>query len=299
MESEAPLSPTLRTLAIAAAVAMSAALVSAQISRQLFVTVVDQSGNPVTDLAADEFSVTEHRLPRRIDRAALAVDPMRIALIVDSGDAVAQPINQFRAGLHNFFDGLPDGTEVAIMSIGRQARLRLQPTADRKKLQEAAAGFFGDGGGAAILDGLIESHSRFLRKAPGRRPVIVVVTTDGPSAGTIREDTFDRFLKEIHGAGIAVNAVVVSTRGGGTPTVIALTAAQATGGYYEAIAAATALPDKMKELAAHLTTESRKAGAQYRIEYASAVENPAEAGVEVSVSRAGVRVFVTERPQLK
>jgi hypothetical protein len=270
-----------------------------QVTRQLFVTVVNPSGAAVTDLNAADFDVHENGIPRRIARLAPANDPMRIALIVDSSATAEQSINQFRAGLQNMFDALPEQTEFALLSIGRQARLRLAPTADRTKLKETAAGFFGDGGGAAILDGLIEGYRRFLMKSEGRWPVMVVITTDGPAAGSVREDQFNGFLRDAQIAGVVIHGIVVSTRGNGVPMIITMNAAQVTDGHYEAIAAASALPDKMKALAEQLAQEFQKAGSQYRIEYASDIEDPARAGIEVAVSRQDVKVSVSTRREIK
>jgi hypothetical protein len=278
---------------LAAAVHFTAANAWTQTNKQIFVTVVTNGGLPVTDLQPADFDVRESGLPRRILRAALANDPMRIALIVDSSETIDRALNQFRAGLAGFFDELPEGSEIALMTIGRQARQRLAPTADRKKLQEAAAGFFADGGGTAVLDGLIEGHSRYLRKAEARWPVVVLITTDGPATGSIRDDEFERLARELQVSGIVAHAIVVSTRGNGTPTVVALNVTQVTGGHYEAIAAATALPDKMKALGARLARQFAAARSQYRIEYVS--ETKDARGVDVGVTRAGVKLTVTNR----
>jgi hypothetical protein len=285
--------------ALAASVCTLAALLltppvaRGQTTKQIFVTVVTNGNVAVTDLEPGDFDVRESGLPRKIVRAALANEPMRIALIVDSSETTDRVLNEFRAGLRGFFEELPEGAEVALMTIGRQARQRLAPTADRKKLQDAAAGFFADGGGAAVLDGLIEGHSRYLRKAEARWPVLVLITTDGPATGSIRDDEFERFARELQASAIAAHAIVVSMRGNGTPTVVALNVTQVTGGHYEAIAAATALPDKMKALGAQLARQFAGARSQYRIEYVS--ETKEARGVALGVTRPGVKLTVSNR----
>jgi hypothetical protein len=222
---------------------------------------------------------------------------MRIGLVVDSSEVADKMLNQIRAGLRALFDAVPQGTEVAMMTTGRQARLRMAPTSDPKKLSDAASSFFGDGGGTAALDGVMESYSRFLRRVEARWPVMVFITTDGPVTGTVREDEFERFLKELQGSGVVAHAVVVSTRGNGVPTIVAINVTQVTGGSYEAIAAATALPDKMKALGERLAGQFRQAASQYRVEYLS--ETKAPLAVEVGVTRTGLKLSVTDRRQLK
>jgi hypothetical protein len=267
---------------------------SAQTPKQLFITVVNLGGAPVTDLQPGDFDVREGGLPRKVVRAGPANDPMRIALIVDSSETVGSAaLNQFRAGLRNFYDALPLETEVALMTIGRQARMRIAPTTDRKKLNDSASGFFADGGGTAALDGVIEGYSRFLRKAEARWPVMVLVTTDGPITGSVRDDELERLLRELQAAGVVAHAIVVSTRGSGTPTGVALSVTGSTGGSYEAIAAATALPDKMKALGERLAKQFQGASSLYRVEYLSETKEPR--GVEVGIARSGVRLTISDR----
>jgi Mg-chelatase subunit ChlD len=289
-----------RSMVCASAVMLAflvSAHASAQVPRSVYVSVVDRAGAPVLDLTTDDFEVRETGVTRRIVRAELAAEPMRIALLVDSSGAVNQVINHFRAGLLAFLDGLPEGAEIGIMSIGRQARLRLQPTSDRKKLKDLFAGFFPDGGGTAILDGIIESHGRFLKKAEGRWPLMVIVTTDGPVAGTTRDDDLQRIAQEMQRGAVAVHALVLSTRGGGIPTTVSLYITRATGGRYEAIAGASYMPDKLKELASQLTADSQKAGSQYKIEFIAA--STESSGIEVGVRRPGARVSGSDRRQTR
>jgi Mg-chelatase subunit ChlD len=248
----------------------------------------------VTDLQPGDFDVREGGLPRKVIRAGLANDPMRIALIVDSSETVGSAaLNQFRAGLRNFYDALPAETEVALMTIGRQARMRVAPTSDRKKLNDSASGFFADGGGTAALDGVIEGYNRFLRKVEARWPVLVLITTDGPITGSVRDDELERFLRELQTAGIVAHSIVVSTRGSGTPTGVALSVSGSTGGSYEAIAAVTALPDKMKALGEKLAAQFHGASSLYRVEYLSETSGPR--GVEVGIARSGVRLTISDR----
>jgi len=265
----------------------------AQARRQVLVAVVDAAGAPIVDLQPGEFELRENNLPREIVRAQLANDPMRIALTVDSSTPVQPLINLFRAGLQRFFAALPQSTEVVLMTTGGQASLRFSPTSDRKKLSNAAAGFFADGGGNAALDGVMEGYDRFLRKAEARWPIIVLVTTDGPIGGTFREDQFQRFVRELQARAVVAHAIVVSTRGGGGPTSVAVSLTKATGGSYEAIAAATALPDKMKALGEKLADQSRQASRLYRLEYLTETKGPLS--VHVGVMRSGARVTVIDR----
>jgi hypothetical protein len=90
--------------------------------------------------------------------------------------------------------------------------------------------------------------------------------------------------------------VVVSIRGGGVATSITLTAVQGTGGHYEAIAAASALPGRLRELAARLSGEYERAKRQYKVEYISGVTDVAEARIALTIARPGISATMGRRP---
>src|SRR5206468_498995 len=109
------------------------------------VHVVDQRGAPVDGLTAADFQLTEGGVSRVVSHAGPASDPMRIALFLDTSDAAAAALTHMRAGAIAFLDALPPEDEVLLVTTGRQARVRVQPTTDRRKLKEAAGGLFTDG----------------------------------------------------------------------------------------------------------------------------------------------------------
>jgi Mg-chelatase subunit ChlD len=183
------------------------------------------------------------------------------------------------------------------MTIGRQARMRVPPTADRKTLSDAFKGLFSDGGGSAALDGVMEGYDRILKKAENRWPIIILVTTDGPAAGSTREDEFERFLNVVQPAGVMAYAIVVAVRGNGMPTIVAMNLTQATGGSYQVIAAATALPERLKALGQRLASAHQQAASQYRVEYLS--ESRDARSVEVGIERPGVRISLSDRRVVK
>jgi hypothetical protein len=141
-------------------------------ARQVFVHAVDQQGAPVLDLSPGDFDVTEGGTTRTVARAGLAKSPMRVAMIVDTSDGAASALIHLRAGLLGFLDGLPPDAEVLMVSTGRQTRVRVQPTTDRKKLKEVAGGLFSDG--SATVTG-----------AAARRRSSPATSRNRPAASTI------------------------------------------------------------------------------------------------------------------
>src|SRR5256885_2738 len=178
------MTPTVRVSAplfalVATAVALPAHAAGKPQTRHVFVHVVDQRGAPVDGLTASDFQLTEGGVARVVTHAGPATDPMRIALFLDTSDAAAAALSHMRAGAIAFLDALPPEDDVLLVTTGRQARVRVQPTTDRKKLKDAAGGLFTDGAGTVLMDGLMEIDDRFLKNADDRCPVFVIFTSDG------------------------------------------------------------------------------------------------------------------------
>jgi VWFA-related protein len=285
--------PLFRSLTIAAAVL--AAIVArpapaqAQDVRQLFVTVLDQAGQPVLDLTPDEFTLEEDGAPRRITRATLATDPMRIVLLVDNGDSAAQLVTQMREALHAFLDGLPPQAEVLFATTGRQLRIRERETTDRGKIHKSVDNLFPDTGAATVLlDSLRETWDRFLKKADGYWPVFVVVTTDGTEgSNATQQQQWDQFVGEIQAAGASVHAAVVQLRGGSLTTQIAMSLTATSGGKYSALAASTGLTAALSAIAARLTADDDAIRTRYLVRYESQSKT-GDANVGLRVARDGI-----------
>ena len=188
--------------------------------------------------------------------AAPAIGPLRIVLLVDSSSAVAGMLTSFRAGLGAFLDALPGDPEIAFITTGGQMRIRVPPTTDRTKLRSAAAGFAADGGANSLLDTLLESDQRFLRKAPDRRPIFVILTTDNNSSrGEERIDDYNRFMQDFVRRSGRAHALVVHGVNSGPTTDIMMNLTGNTGGFYDGLAVANALPERMRALAAMVAAD--------------------------------------------
>ena len=257
--------------------------------RQIFVTVVDRTGAPVLDLAASDFSVREDGTMREIVKAGLAQSPMRVALIVDTGDGMEKALNHLRAGVLAFADALPAPHEILLVSTGRQVRVRVQPTADRKKIKDAAAGLFLDGGGTPLMDGLMEIDDRFIRKADDRWPVFIIVTSDGSeSSAGANEKKFNDWLAVLPSRGVSAHAIAIKYRGGSMTEVVAEHVTQTAGGHYDYMNTSNSLPEKMKAVADLLAKDYERAKSRYQIAYITDAADTRP--VDVGVARDGVRL---------
>jgi hypothetical protein len=282
------------TLTIALFLLLTPALSAQPTQRRVFVTGADGSGAPVVDLRAEDFQVVENGEERKILRVARAAAPMRIALVVDSSNAMASLLNNLRAGLRTFLDELPGEHEISFITTGGQIRIRQAPTADRQKLKTAAGLLASDGGGNSLIETMMETERRFLNAAPGQWPMLVIVTTD--NGGTTSEpnyDRFNRFVSSFVERGGTAHAIVLEGRAGGITTEFVINVVKNTGGYYESMTIANVLPDKMRNLAAHIDANYRAMANWYELEYIG--DGRAQARVQVGMKRPNVILQMSTR----
>ena len=203
-------------------------------TRKVFITAVDQRGAPVLDLTEADFRIREGGTARKITSARLSTEPLRVALLIDSSDAIERSLNEVRAGLVAFLTALPAEHEVVFLSIGRQMRIRVPPTLDRERLLAAARQFAGDGGGTVLLDAVREANDRFMRPAENRWPIMVVVATDGPErSGTMHDDEYLRFVQNLVLRQTTVHTMLLQWGGGPSLAAeVGMNLARNTGGEY-------------------------------------------------------------------
>ena len=260
------------------------------VERQLFMSVVNQSGQPITDITVDEVVLEQEGGECTIRDFSLDSGPMKVALLVDTSDAAAQSLNSMRDGLSAFLDELPPEHEVGLFTIAGQVRRRTDFTTDRDELKNEATSLFVDRNTAVVyLDGIIETWERRYDEEDAW-PVFVALVYDGAEGSrSTQEDEFNEFAVELVGRAATVHAILVSTRGGALQTTISTFLTGNTGGMYRALAAATALPETFGELAAAMAAQHDAVKDRYRLVYECDPDNPT-AGIGAGVSRPAVAV---------
>ena len=258
--------------------------------RQLFMSVTNQSGQPITDITADEVVLEQEGGECTVKDFSLDSGPMKVALLVDTSDAAAQSLNSMRDGLSAFLDELPPEHEIGLFTIAGQVRRRTDFTTDRAELKSEATSLFVDRNTAVVyLDGIIETWERRYDEEDAW-PVFVALVYDGAEGSrSTQEDEFNEFAIELAGRAATVHAILVSTRGGALQTTISTFLTANTGGMYRALAAATALPETFAELAATMAAQFEAVKNRYRVVYECEPDNPT-AGIGAGVSRAAVAV---------
>ena len=266
--------------------------------RALFMFVMDQSGEAVLDLTAEEIRIEQAGGECTIANMQPEINGMKIALLIDASQPARPSLNSLRDGLRDFLETIEPIHEIGLVTIAGQTRLRVEFTTDREALREDVDNLFIDSaGGTVLLDGLVETWERRFNDDDAW-PVFVMLVYDGPEASrSVQEHEFNDFVQEIRARGTTAHAILVSTRGGGLQTNVAVNITENTGGVYEAIAAATAIPRTLTELATTMNAQYEELKNRYRIVYQCTPEQP-EVPLSIALSRpaVGVRLFAERRP---
>ena len=274
-------------LLVAAASAIRPAIIVAQtIQKSLYVSAVNQSGAPVTDLGPSDFVVREDRLAREVLSVAMADEPMQIALLVDNSQAAEPYIRDYRESLTAFITAMTDKSGprnlVSLITLAERPTIVSDFTSDTAQLLRGAQRIFSmSGSGAYLLEGLIEV-SQGITKHHFTRPVIIAISSDGPD---LSDRQFESVLTPLKESGAAFHLVVV-----GRPVsqdhdraVVFDEGTRQSGGRYDNILLSTALTLKMREVARELKS-------QYRVTYARPRTLIPPERVTISTPKPGVTV---------
>ena len=236
--------------------------------RSLFVSVLDEQGAPVSNLAAAEFVVEEDGVEREVLRVEPARQPMQVAVLVDTSASAAFAIRDIRNGLERLVPVLAERNDVALVSFGGAPRVLVESTRRLDRLREGIGRIFSFSDSAAyLLDALMETARGFERRGSAR-PVIVVVATEGLDYSRYGARRLQNSLEE---SAVATHVIVLVERAntalranrfalpGGVDLYQRDRALaelpEATGGQRYDLLLSTALPDTMGALAELLANQ--------------------------------------------
>lgn len=207
---------TLRTppaLALALLVLLSAALIERTLDAQarertLFVSAVDEKGEPVADLGPDAFIVRENGRQREILRVSPATEPIDIALLVDNSQAAGDEITFIRDALTKFVAQMAPDNRIAIVALADRPTVLVEYTSDIQRLNQGIGRLFAmPQSGMTLLDAIWET-ARGLERRSGPRAVILPVFTDGTEFTNRYATDVTQALTR---AGAALHAVGIGT----------------------------------------------------------------------------------------
>jgi VWFA-related protein len=279
-------------LTLTGLLAVPSSVAHAQAERSVYASVLDKAGAPVQSLTARDFVVTEDGVSREVLRATRADDPLQVAVLVDTSQAVYPYVQDIRRALRAFFSELPGDHEFALIAFGERPTTLVKFTRDRGQLEAGIGRLFArPGTGAYALDAIVDA-SRTLRLREGARHVIVLITTEGPE---FSNRYHENVLDELRPSATLQSFVITRARAvlrddaRRQREITIAEGAVDTGGRREHLLTSMALEDRLRDLAIELKH-------QYRVDYArpAALVPPEE--IRVTVKRADLTVRAPRVP---
>jgi VWFA-related protein len=167
------------TLAIIAGPSFRAHAQAGDRERTLFVSALDEKGEPVTALAPDDVIVREDGVRREVLRISRATEPIDIALLVDNSASAEDAITHMRDALRRFIAKMAGDNQIAIVALADRPTILVDYTNDQKRLEAGIGRLFPMSmSGMTLLDAIIEV-SRGLARRETPRVAIVPVINDG------------------------------------------------------------------------------------------------------------------------
>lgn len=253
--------------------------------RTMFVSALNEKGEPVEGLGPDAFVVREDGQRREVLRVSRATETIDLALLADNSQAASQHITFLREGLSAFVTAMGGQHRIALISLAERPTIMVPYTTDSAQLMAGIGRFFPiTGSGMTLLDGLYEA-SRGLRRKDSVRAVFVPVITDGVEFTSRYSKDVARELRE---SGIALHAVGIGRFSYSDEHSIREReflldeGPKATGGQRISLLAPNALPAIMQRLARELLS-------QYKVVYGRP-DTRYGGNAEVSAGRPGLTV---------
>lgn len=281
-------------LAVLAAGVLGTALpASAQTTRTVYVTVVDNDGQPVTGLTAADFRVRENNRDREIASVAPATEPMRVALMIEEA---LTPAGSARQGLFEFVKQMQGKAEMSLVVVGLSNRVAVPYTTDANVLvaglndlplsQRQQVNHVPEG---------IAEMARTFKNDRHPRPVMVMMALDAQQVSSEQPQSVLNQLRDSNAQLHVVSIEAAQTALDPSQMMDASGRAQVlgdgpkqSGGRQWAVGALTAIPKAMLSIANDLSN-------QYLITYTlPAGTNPSDR-LNVTTSRRGVTLRAPTR----
>ena len=257
--------PRLALLLLLAGLATPPLLAQTQ-QRSLFASVLDPQGTPVASVDASDLIVREDKTQREILRVAPSDEPMQIALLVDNSAPAEPLIRDLRQALPAFISAVLADPEVrgkhqlSIVTMADRPTVNTEYSSDESLLLKGAGRIFSmSGSGTYLLDAIAEVSQGLAKRGPVR-PVMVVITAEGPELSYRQYQEVLSALK-VSGAQLHVMTVGLPRNFSDDRSIVIAQGPRDSGGSYDNILTGMALTGRLKQLAAELT-------GQFRVTYA-------------------------------
>ncbi len=168
---------------------------------EVYATVFDQRGRPVTGLTRDNFVVADNGEPQEILSFESAGSALSCALLLDTTGSMSKAIPTVKNAAMRLIDQLGENDQAAVYGFSTSLRLLQHFTPDRSATKRAVLGIR-TGGGTALFDALAQV-ARDLSGRKGKKAIIAF--TDGDDNASFLNAT--AALARIRKAGIPLYTV--------------------------------------------------------------------------------------------
>jgi Ca-activated chloride channel homolog len=263
-------------MAIAAARAAAPQCASGVDLVEVYATVTDARGEPVTGLTASDFRLLEDGEPQTIAAFAAGEFPLSVAVGIDRSFSMRRWLEPSKAAARAFVSALRPDDRVMVLAIGSETET-VAPFSSDHDSAAAAIGRLDTWGTTPLYDAILAAVSA-VENARGRRAL--VVASDG--VDRYSETSATTLVSEARRRDVLVYPIAV---GGARPPVMV-----------ELAAVTGARPSFVKdarELTPAFTSIARELRFQYLLGYSSSHKGSSEGewhSIQVSVARSDVRV---------
>ena len=279
-------------LALGALPAAHAHQESRERTRDIYVSVLDAKGVPVSGLGAADFTVREDGVAREVLKAGPAAEQLHVALLIDDSQAADPALQHLREGVQAFIDRLAGKAQIALITFGERPTSLVEYTSNAELLKRGVGRIFPRRGAGAYLLEAIQEASRGIRRRESPRRHIVVVTMESDTE--FSNLYYQNVLKEVQESGAALHVLAVGTPSGAQTdemrnrNVVIADGPERSGGGRHQVLSVMGIPDKLKEVAGELLN-------QYVVTYGRPDTLIPPEKIEVRVNRPDVTVHAPTR----
>jgi VWFA-related protein len=156
---------------------MPGARAQSAVDKTIFVTVLEESGKPVTDIKLGELLIREDGVDREVVSVERATQPLYVAMLVDTTPQAQPYIRDIRDGFAGFARQVRAGNPDARISITEfgQAAVPITPfTTDAERLEKDIGRIYPkQEAPSVLLEALIDASNSLAKQNSPRRAIVV------------------------------------------------------------------------------------------------------------------------------
>ena len=263
----------------------------------------------VTDMTPEEFVTTQEGVPCEVVSAELVATRLQLAVLLDDSVGMMRFRQNMLNGMPGFFDALPEGSEVSLITIAQRPRILLDFSTDMALVREAFDDYYVQPGrGSVMLDALLKTADNLMEEdgedgVPEGGAFWPHIAYIGSNGGDVSqsfarnpqrqiEELLPKLLQEVRAT--MHSYILESRRTMGLQHQLADNLTNATGGWFDRVAGSSLIAEEKLGLMGAAIAERYAARAnQYRVVFTRPTGSESTAGFGAGVRRPGVAVQVS------